>query len=292
MKSESAGQDALSVPPRGGRALRRENRIDVLFALPFVGWRGDMKKLMEYRPHDVSPSGMRLEIDQVDVAHGEVLDLCLPFLLGKNLLGAATVVRSEARPGGCECGVVLSHRPHAKYPVLFDFSSGAPVLAGADRHDPASLRAFLQRILKDAILTKRSMIVYFNHLVPLLARLMKVDRQTLDVLRHTGIRRTEENVGRNIAVLEDLETLAGVAESEEDRRRFLRRLGGAIRPEVDEFALRVLDQSPEIAHGLRSIRHAERKLALHYNSAVLLMEGFAHPGAPEPGRRQSDSRML
>ena len=171
---------------------------------------------------------------------------------------------------------MLSHRPHFQYPITFDLTSGSPVLTGGASDEPVRIRHFLYRCLEEAITTKRAMILYLGHLTPLLARLSRVNGDLLRFLQRTNLEVTEHRIVQNIKILQAL--IARMPDlGAEGTSDFLQNLLVAVRPEIDEFALRELDRSPQAARYLLSIREAERKLALHFNAAVLLLQETSNP---------------
>ncbi len=259
---------------------RFEERLSFLLDLPLVGWRGEMRSTFEYHPVDVSPRGMRLRVPACRVERGEQLDLCLPFRFNGEFLSRGTVRWTDSIDGESLHGVTLSHRQDFQYFIAFDFSFGHPTRCDGPLQNPEKFHEFLYRVLDDAILTKRAMMLYLGHLAPLLARLSRVNRAMLFLLKRTSLDLTEDKIGKNIKLLNELSVQVSSLDSAPARQAFLAHFRRAIQPEIDEFALRMLDKSPETGRYLQSIRRSERRLALHYNAGVLLVEGFAHRDLP------------
>lgn len=267
--------------PKAGEENRTEIRFAVSLGVPLLGWTSDMQRIFDYWPLDLSPRGMRLRIEAVedaDAVKQAPLDLCLPFRVEGRVLNRGEVQWVERNPDGLLCGVRLTHAEDIEYPVFFDFAEDGTIVQQGIKLTGELAKDFLYRIVDDAVFAKRAMILYLGHLTPLLARLARVNRSKLAELKRTSLGLTEDRIVSHIKVLNELSTKIHALDSLESCRSFLGDFRRTILPEIDEFSLRQLDQSDEAARYLNSIRLSERKLALNYNSAVLLAEGLVAPG--------------
>jgi hypothetical protein len=254
---------------------RAEPRVAFPAGVRLIGWLGDMKAAFEYRPVDLSPTGMRLRIwasTPVSLAVGESMDVCLPFRLNEEFLSRCELRWTEPEGDWTLCGVRSVHGAPRDYGVFFDFAAGQVGVAAHPPEQREKFDEFLRWTLEDAVFAKRALILYFRHLAPVLARLARIDRAASAALAGVGLAGIEERIERNIQTLRALEERVGTAAERSD---FLAEFRRAILPENDETALRALEKSAEAARYLQSIRQAERKLAMHYNSVALLVEGFA-----------------
>lgn len=262
-----------------GREKRAEKRLAfVELSIPLLGRWGQEQQSCRYRPLDVSPRGMRIEFLDApggDVLPGSLIDLCLPFLHNAQLLSLGTIRWS--RPGGVStrCGVTLSHRPTAKYPVCFDLTPGFPVRVGDGEAWAATVSRFLYRAAEDALIAKRATLLYLAHLTPLLVRLSRVNRPLLRYLERTNLDLTEHRIAENIRALQRL-AATEITPNRADVAAFLRHFHELIRPEIDAFAVSQLDGTAAAGDYLTSIRQAERRLTQHHNAVVLLMEEATH----------------
>lgn len=251
--------------------------MEFLLDLPLIGWREQMAAVVEYHPVNVSPRGMMVRVpgdnlEWLDI--GRTIDLCLPFCFQGEFLDAGLVRWCRVFDGRCELGLALTHDQKHRYPVAFDFTSGKPIILG-EVNAKEHWAEFLYRVIDDSVACKRTMLLYLGHLTPLLARVSRLDKSALRILKRTSLEVTEDKVVTNIKVLHSLRAKIPFLGGALERREFLTHFRQAILPEVDEFSFRGLDRSQDAAAYLRSIRLAERRLALHYNAGVLLAEGFA-----------------
>jgi len=259
---------------------REEGRATFATTEPLIGWLGEMRALFAYYPMDLSPNGMRLRVVDTSgerIIPGENLDLCLPFRQEDQFLSHGEVRWEEPIGDDRLCGVRLFHGMPRDYKVFFD-TGERPVETA--KTEPADwwnkLREFLQWVIEDTGFVKRTLVLYLNHLTPLLARLAGVDRSVLELLKRGSLGAMETKILANIESLQELgNRLPAPKAPIAEWREFLVEFRRAIQPEIDTHSLSTLAASPETARYLQSIRLSERKLAMHYNSAVLLVAGVA-----------------
>ncbi|MBK1646426.1 hypothetical protein CKO25_17595 [Thiocapsa imhoffii] len=198
-------------------AGRREFRLDVAgLRLPFLGTRLDTRAIFQYILLDISQSGVRIIIPdwavRRDLLHaGDHIDFHLPFMLDGAIYNHGQVAwtqRDEILYGQV-CGVQIESHSALYYPVYMELQGGQIAI---DMQAMQSSERLLCRILKDTILLKRGILIYFSHFKPIVQRMIRNEPERATVLRSFLFDDTEAYVERNIMALEEQRRVIGDAE--------------------------------------------------------------------------------
>ncbi|RKT46586.1 PilZ domain-containing protein [Thiocapsa rosea] len=260
-----ATTDEQSSSTDDGATRRREIRLGIKgLRLPFLGTRLETRGIFPYVLLDISTHGARIILPDWAVRRellhaGEHIDFHLPFMLDGvtyNQGRVAWTQRDDIQYGQV-CGVDIETRSALYYPVFLELKAGKVAI---DLHDMQSSERLLLRILKDTILLKRGILIYFGHFKPIVQRMIRSDPERAAMLRSYLFEDTESRVERNIAALER-QRLA--IEGTDD-------LLGELATVLDLDALRVL-MEPEI-EPMVWISTFSEGLMREYLSAIMSLE--------------------
>jgi hypothetical protein len=186
-----------------------------------------------------------------------------------------TDARWDAEHGQQVCRAEFRDRQPLHHPVSASVETGRVTFRNAqgEAADPSEL---LVRLLRDCLLQKRGVSVYFKHLVPLFSRITDFPMADYGVLRQTVLEDVRRRIEANVAALEHWHARAeaGTLSAENLSRDLdLESLRTAVEGEIENDLFTATFDTPAIRPYTSAIRLLEDKLYMNYNTLVLL---YAH----------------
>ena len=263
---------------------RREQRTVVnTSGLPFLAERADNHHCFQYLLKDVSKDGVGISIPrQIEnrefLRVGDQVRFHLPFLLNKGYFDEGQVRWTDTTEScqGQVCGSELNKRAPLEYPVYIAFTTGT-IAFSLDNFGFSNMEDLIRTLVKDTMLLKRGVLIYFRHLVPLFSKIGGLHPQDYPVLKNIFLNDVEDAIGRNIEWLQKLlAQLSHPAFAMENIRREinLADLRSAIEPEIDTELFQNAFRSRTILPYLESIKTLEYKLFTAYNTLVLIASQY------------------
>jgi hypothetical protein len=246
--------------------------------LPFIGSREEDQVTFQYLLQDVGPDRAQIALPQWVVSRerlreGDLIHFHLPFLVDGSLFsrGKIDAVRmDEDLPGQiCTAGILPS--PEAAPPMIYIHI--APEGAHIDLtsfHAPAEI---LPRIVKDALLLKKGILIYLNHLIPYFSRIGGYPEKEYPLLREALLEDIRKRVAENAAKIEfllecanrhcpDLKQLSKFLDLEQIR--------AMMESEIYSELFRTTFADERVTAYIDAIKNLEKKLYTHYNLLVML----------------------
>ncbi len=249
---------------------------------PFLGFSGDWSVVFPYLPRDVSNYGASLRSfsqDGFTPSEGDKLNLCLPFRMNEEFLDQCLVRWVRKEEEGWTCGGPLTHRAPLRYPFFLDSVHAVPLLNGKNFTAEAALK-LIADLLRDAWLGKRCIAIYFQHIAPFFTRSAKRGFNKHKELEARLFRNIAQQIEQNISALEDLRGQLNLANKPSvlcQSEAFIRTYRSSILSEILLEPLTASFSAEIINRYLHSIRVCEHKLALNYNTFLLLQYWLVDP---------------
>ena len=261
-----------------GRDKRALPRIDVAsVVLPFMGSRQGDDQPFQYILRDISRDGVGIAIpswvalrERLNV--GDRIELHVPFEFRGSVLDAGPVLWErwdddlDAQLAGARLDQV---RPlhHAAYLALDDHGADIRLTA------PSGPGGLLGRVLKDSVLLKRGILIYFKHLEAFFSRITDFGEGGYEYFRDSVISDVRERVRTNAGRLEALRAdVAGDGDAAVARLD-LEDLRQAMEPEIYIDLFRSALRATAAVQYMEAIRKLEQKLLSHYNTVTMLYLG-------------------
>lgn len=269
--------------------------------LPFLGARLDTHALFQYVLLGEKGDGdLNFAIPgwvalREHLAPGARVAFHLPFQLHADFFDEGEIIVVEADPaqGGQRAQARLTGRSALRYPVYAEPGEGRVIFTDADG-GPVETENLVRTLLKDCMLTKGGVRVYFKHLVPLFSRITRFPTADYALLRQGLLAEIRERIAANEAAFARWHAAAesdafciGDLPSVID----LEAVRAAVEPEINNELFGAMFTTPAISQYLNAIRLLERKLCLNYNTLVLLYASALRiePG-PFPPRQPPSNR--
>jgi len=251
--------------------------------LPFLGSRTSPHSTFQYLLQAVDGAGATFAVPSWVVRRehfrtGDTVDLHFPFRTsdGWHRQQAEVVeVRFDAEHAGQVCRADFRDRQPLHHPVYASLDTGGIVFRTPTEEvaDPAEL---LVQILRDCLLQKRGVAVYFKHLVPLFSRITLFPKAEYGELRQLVLEDVRQRIDSNIASFErwfDQAEAGTLTPATLSRDLDLETLRTAIEGEIENELFEATFNTPVIRPYTDAIRLLDHKLYLNHNMLVLL---YAH----------------
>lgn len=260
-----------------GFEKRAEDRIPLESAtLPLLGSRQEDFQPFQYLVQDLSANGVRITIPswvqrRERLYAGDAVNLHLPYQLRGRSKNQGFVAWESWDPDmqAQYCGISLSRYFPEAYPVYFSLHTREAVINLSVVRNIANIT---RKVLKDAVLLKRGLLIYMGHLVAYLSRVSRFSGKEYADFRRIVINEIQAQMKENLKYLQGVYADALRAKS---GREILERLDideirGKMESElyVDIFSA-VLD-SDVIQRYLGALKTLEKKGYNNYNTLVIL----------------------
>jgi hypothetical protein len=258
------------------RVARRIIIDSILF--PFLASREEDHACFQYLILDISLHGLKIAIPKWLVSREvlkeeELINLHLPFQLDKESFDQGKIVwaRWDDEMQAQVCGVQVQKKPCAHYPIFVSFETKKISIDLGDFF--SSERLLLLKLLKDAFLLKRGVLIYLNHLIPYFSRITEYPSKDYALLKEFFLDDVRNKVEKNQKKLEQL-----YEESREERsyqtqlaqHLDLEELRMLVESEIYMEVLKSAFETDSVMPYLRAIKKLEKKLYYNYNTIVML----------------------
>jgi hypothetical protein len=257
---------------------RQEKRLEFeSLLLPFLGSRMSDHFCFEYIPMDISFNGLGILIPNWVVSrellkNDERIHLHLPFYFSDQSYTRGNVMwnRWDEDMQGQLYGIQMKDHENIFYPLYIqtDTRSVNVDLSGFD-----TTGDLMESLLKDAVLLKKGILIYLNHLIPYFSRLGGRSKQDYDQLKTVLFEDMKRLVMKN---LKYMEVLYGQTKSyRQDKEIVLQNLNldqlrEAVRSEISLDVLKVALDTDAVTPYLSAIETLEEKQYTNYNLIVML----------------------
>lgn len=263
---------------------RKENRLPVnTRGLPFLATltgKDSAHTCFQYLLKNVSPGGVGFSLPR-HVANREYMQQGLqihfhiPFKLSDRFYDRGIVrwVSWSEEEQGQVCGAELQTKTPLHYPLYISYDTGEIVFRSQD-DQPVNMEVLLKNLLKDALLLKKGMLIYYKHLSPFFSKIGSISPRHYPMLKTVFLGQVEAHLERNITELDFL--LQRVHQADFSIGRLdsildLDRFREVLEPEIDTDLFRHSFQSETVVPYLNSIKVLEHRLYTIYNTVSLTM---------------------
>jgi hypothetical protein len=276
-RDESDIPHASPAPHQAERRKEERHAVDSIL-LPFLGTRENDQGAFEYLLSNLSASGVGISIPRWLVSRehlkeGDRINLHIPFRRSERFYTRGTVMweRWDAEQEAQFCGLRMqsSLRP-PYYPVYISLLQGDVHL---DLQRFRSTENLIQRILKDAYLLKRGILIYLRHLVPFFYRIGEYPIEEYPELKETLLDDIRHRVESNALWLEDLYDTALREHWEQEELPValdLGKLRETMESEVQRDLLATVFETGAVRPYLDAIYELEKKQSHLFNTLVML----------------------
>jgi len=251
--------------------------------LPFLGSRQSPHAPFQYLLHAVDRLGAIIGIPSWVVRRehlraGDIVDLHFPFRTDDGWHRHHAVIESvrwEAEQSEQVCVTTFRDRHPLHHPVHASLETGVIAFRteGGEAADPAEL---MRGLVRDCLLQKQGVAVYFKHLVPLFSRITEFPTEDFGVLRGMVLEDIRKRIATNIASFErwwQQAASGALTPANLSLEIDLEDLRAAVEGEIDNELFEATFSTPAIRPYMNAIRLLEDKLYMNYNTLVLL---YAH----------------
>jgi hypothetical protein len=256
---------------------RRDRRIPLdSVLLPFLGSREEDQVCFEYLPIDVSLHGLGIAIphwlvNRERLQKGDLINLNVPFALeGKTFhQGRIAWTRWDEALQGQASGLSLEKEMPPNYPISFSLETSGVVLASPD----VSIADLLLRVLKDSMLLKKGIAIYFNHLIPYFSRITAYPTEDYSTLKEIFLDDIKNKLIDHKDKLDKIYQIFNNGNNnykEIARHLNLEDLRAIVESEIYIDVLNITFESDAALQYLLAIKELEKKLYYNYNTIVLI----------------------
>jgi hypothetical protein len=254
---------------------RREPRLPLdSVRLPFLGSREEDQVCFEYLPLDVSAHGFGIAIprwlvNRERLQAGDLINLNVPFQLESKTFHQGQVVwtRWDEALQAQVSGLSLQKDMPPNYPLYFSLENSR-VITSQD----VSLEDLLLRVLKDSVLLKKGISIYFNHLIPYFSRITGYPSKDYPNLKDIFLNDIKNKI---IQHKEKLDELYQLFKNSSNHKTIawhlnLEDLRDLIESEIYIDVLNITFDSDTALQYLQAIKELENKLYYNYNNIVMI----------------------
>ncbi len=267
---------------KAAQERRRENRLPIESAiLPFLGTRQSDHQPFQYLLHDLSSSGLQISIPRwvqrrERVFPDESVSLHLPFRLGGATYVAGRIAweRWDQEIEAQLCGIVLQEIYPELFPVVIALDKqevSVDLSAFVELPSSAKMGTLVRTVLKDALLLKRGMHIYFRHLRAYFSRMVMISRDEFEQFSQVVIRDISRKVLDDQRRLHDMyRQLRRKGQSDILDSLDLEAVRSILEPSIYVELFRPLLESDVFSRYFQALTALERKGLTHNNTLVLL----------------------
>jgi hypothetical protein len=257
---------------------RQEKRLEFKsLLLPFLGSRMSDHSCFEYIPMDISFKGMKIMIPNWVVSREilknlERIHLHLPFYFFDQSYTRGNIMWNTWDEGaqGQLYGIQMEHPENILYPLHIRSDTNS---INVDLSKFTSTGRLLESLLKDAVMLKKGILIYLNHLIPYFSRLGVRSTQDYVQLKTVLFEDMKRQVMKNLNYMETLHDQTKADRGDEDtvlQTMNLDQLREAVRSEISMDTLEVALDTDAVIPYLSAIKTLEEKQYTNYNAMVML----------------------
>jgi hypothetical protein len=253
---------------------RRDQRIHIDSVLfPFLGSREEDHICFEYLPLDLSLHGVRIIIPHWVVNRerlqvSDLINLNIPFELSGKTFHQGRVVwtRWDEALKGQISGLSLEKRMPPSYPLYFSLETSSVVAA-----KNVSFEEPLLKVMKDSVLLKKGISIYFNHLIPYFSRITGYPSKEYPTLKHKFLNDIKNKITQHHEKLDKLYNLLKNSANHKTIAQYvnLEDLRDLIESEIYIDVIKITFESDAALQYLQAIKELEDKLYYSYNNIVM-----------------------
>lgn len=256
---------------------RREPRLPLDFVLlPFLASREEDQACFEYLPLDLSQHGLRIAIphwlvNRERLHEGDLVNLNVPFEFEGQTFHQGKIVwtRWDDSMQAQVSGLSLEKEMPLNYPIYFSLETSKIVLTSQD----FLLGELFLRVLKDSMLLKKGVAIYFNHLIPYFSRITGYPSKDYLTLKEIFLNDIKYKIIEHKDKLDGLHqslSKANYDHKEIAKHLNLEDLRGIIESEIYIEVIKVTFESDAAMQYLLAIKELEKKLYYNYNIIVMI----------------------
>ena len=256
---------------------RREPRIPLdSVLLPFIGAREEDQACFEYLPLDISLHGVGIAIPQWVVNReklhvGDLVNLNVPFELQGHTFQQGKIVwtRWDEKIQAQVSGIFLEKRIPPHYPIFFSLETASIVLPTKDM----SMGHLLLRVLKDSMLLKKGVSIYFNHLIPYFSRITGYPSKDYATLKEIFLNDIKSRIIDHKEKINELYQQFSQIDWDNGaiaKHLNLEDLREMIESEIYIEVIKITFESDAALQYLLAIKELEKKLYYNYNTIVMV----------------------
>ncbi|MBA2882217.1 hypothetical protein HNR65_002558 [Desulfosalsimonas propionicica] len=256
---------------------RSEERLPLESAtLPLLGSRQEDFQPFQYLVQDLSANGVRIAIPswaqrREKLYRGDAVNLHLPYQLYGQSKNQGIVAWENWDPQMQiqSCGISLHRHFPETYPVYISLETREAVVNLSVVQSVANI---LCKVLKDAVLLKRGLLIYMEHLVAYLTRVSRFSKKEYADFRGLIIEDIQSGLKDNLRYLEALyqDALNAASEHEIFDRLDIDDIRKKMEPELYVDLFRSVLDSEIIQRYLVALKVLEKKGFNNYNTLVIL----------------------
>jgi hypothetical protein len=257
---------------------RLEKRLEFKsLLLPFMGSRMSDHSCFEYIPMDITFKGLKIVIPNWVVSrellkNTEWVHLHLPFYFSGRTYTRGKIMWNTWDEGvqGQLYGIQMEHPENIIYPIYIHIDTSS---VNVDLSEFESTGRLLESLLKDAVMLKKGILIYLNHLIPYFSRLGRRSSKDYDQLKIVLFEDMKHHLVMN---LKHLEAIYEQTKADHQGRELilqtlnLDQLREAVRSEVSIDVLKVALDTDAVIPYLSAINTLEEKQYTNYNAMVML----------------------
>jgi hypothetical protein len=254
---------------------RRDQRISLdSVLLPFLGSREEDQVCFEYLPMDVSQYGLGIAIPQWVVnrerlREGDLINLNVPFELNGKTLHQGRIVwtRWDDPLQAQISGLALEKEMPPNYPLYFSLETSSIIITAGG----ISIEDLLLRVLKDSMLLKKGVAIYFKHLIPYFSRITGYPSKDFADLKGMFLNDIKKRVTENQYKINELyESLRNFRINYKEIARYLNLEDLREHIESEIYIEVITFESDAAMQYLLAIKELEKKLYYNYNNIVMI----------------------
>jgi len=256
---------------------RREPRIPLdTVLLPFIGSREGDQVSFEYLPLDMSLHGLGIAIPQWVVNReklheGDLINLNVPFeLQGRTFQqGKIMWTRWSESMQAQLSGISLQKQMPLNYPIYFSLETSKIIHTSQD----ISMEDLFLRVLKDSMLLKKGVSIYFNHLIPYFSRITGYPSKDYKTLKEIFLNDIKFKIIEHKDKLDELYQIFRRVNGnygEIAKHINLEDLRDIIESEIYVEIIKITFESDDALQYLFAIKELEKKLYYNYNTIVMI----------------------
>lgn len=256
---------------------RRDRRIPLdSVLLPFLGSREEDQACFEYLPLDISLHGLGIAIPQWVVnreklREGDLINLNVPFELQGQTFRQGKIVwtRWDDSMQAQVSGIYLEKQMPPNYPIYFSFETSKVVLTSKE----ISMEDLLLRVLKDSMLLKKGVSIYFKHLIPYFSRITGYPSKDYSTLKEIFLNDIKIRIMEHKDRLDELYQIFSKTNGNYGaiaKHLNLEDLRDMIESEIYLEVIKITFESDAALQYLLAIKELEKKLYYNYNAIVMI----------------------
>jgi len=258
---------------------RRDHRFPIdSIRFPFLGTRHADHVCTQYLLIDISAQGLQIAIpkwlvNRERLQEGELFNMHVPFRLAAETFNQGRIVwsRWDETIQGQLCGIVMARKTPILFPLYIEFDGDTSIGIDLQRFD-SPLHIF-SRLLKDAVLLKKGILIYLNHLIPYFSRIASYPAEHFPQLKELVLDDIKNKVAANRSKIEAIaEEAAQHTDYLENLSKYLDldELRSVVESEIQYEVLKTALDTDSVLPYLDAIKELEKKLYANYNAIVML----------------------